>query len=189
MKKKPCSSRFLIAASCAAMLLMQTSSRAQSLQNRWSFNAPAGGSTVTDSVSSVVATLNGNAVLDGTEVTLDGSSGTYVSLGGNLLSGLQAVSIEGWANSAASPDNVHLFEFSDGGGTGNQYLRFVMHDQGDTRNFFELADVSGYPNQFISSPTGLSSVPVHVVCVYDPANGRTSIYTNGILEAAGSFPV
>ena len=167
---------------------MQTSSRAQSLQNRWSFNAPAGGITVTDSVSSAVATLNGNAALDGTEVNLDGTSGTFVNLGGGLLAGLNAVSIEGWANSAASPDNVHLFEFSDGGGTGGQYFRYVIHDQSDTRNFFELADVSGYPNQFVSSQTGLSGVLVHVVCVYDPADGKIAIYTNGILEAAGSFP-
>ncbi|HEX9047125.1 MAG TPA: LamG domain-containing protein, partial [Verrucomicrobiae bacterium] len=161
---------------------------AQTLQNRWSFNAPAGGTTVTDSVSSVVATLNGTASLDGTQVNLDGSAGTCVSLGGGLLAGMTAVSVEGWAKSAASPDNVHLFEFSDGAGTGNQYLRYVMHDQTDTRNFFELAGVSGYPSQFVSSQTGLSGVLVHVVCVYDPANGQTSIYTNGILEAATSFP-
>ena len=167
---------------------MQTSSRAQSLQNRWSFNAPAGGITVTDSVSSAVATLNGNAVLDGTQVNFDGSPGGYVDLGGGLLAGMNAVSVEGWANSSGSPDNVHLFEFSDGGGTGGKYLRYVIHDQGDTRNFFELAGVSGYPSQFVSSQTGLSGVPVHVVCVYDPVNGTESIYTNGILEALSSFP-
>jgi hypothetical protein len=190
MKMNPYSSRILIAASCAILLLMQTSSRAQSLQNRWSFNAPAGGSTVTDSVSSVVATLNGNAVLDGTEVTLDGSFGTYVSLGGNLLNGLQAVSIEGWANSAVSPDNVHLFEFSDGAGTGNAYARFVIHDGGNTDNLFELADfggTTGDPNQQLHSSAGLGGIPVHVVCVYDPANGFQAIYTNGVLEAARSF--
>ncbi len=173
---------------CAALLIMPLAASAATLVNRWSFNAPAGGSTVTDSVSSVVATLNGNATLDGTQVNLDGSAGTFVNLGGGLLAGLNAVSIEGWANSAASPDNVHLFEFSDGNGTGGQYLRYVMHDQGDTRNFFELADVSGYPNQFVSSPTGLSDVLVHVVCVYDPVNGLQAIYTNGILEALSGFP-
>lgn len=188
MKTKASNPWRCAAVSCAILLSAPFASHAQTLQNRWSFNAPAGGSTVTDSVSSVVATLNGNAALDGTQVNLDGSSGTCVNLGGGLLAGLNAVSIEGWASSAASPDNVHLFEFSDGGGTGGQYLRYVIHDQGATRNFFELADVSGYPNQFVSSQTGLSGVPVHVVCVYDPANGRTAIYTNGILEAAGSFP-
>jgi len=163
-------------------------SSAQTLNNRWSFNAPAGGTTVTDSVAGVVATLNGNASLDGTEVNLDGSSGTFVSLGGGLLAGLQAVSLEGWANSATSPDNVHLFEFSDGGGTGNAYLRYVIHDGGNTDNSFELADVSGFPNQKLSSPIGWGGVLVHVVCVYDPVNGIQSIYTNGILEALRTFP-
>ena len=174
--------------SCAILLSVSFASHAQTLQNRWSFNAPAGGITVTDSVSSVVATLNGDAVLDGTQVNFDGSPGGYVDLGGGLLAGMNAVSVEGWANSAGSPDNVHLFEFSDGGGTGGQYLRYVIHDQGDTRNFFELANVSGYPSQFVSSQNGLSDVPVHVVCVYDPVNGIASIYTNGILEALSSFP-
>ena len=173
---------------CALLLAVAYGSHAQTLQNRWSFNAPAGGNTVTDSVSSVVATLNGNASLDGAQVNLDGSAGTYVDLGGGRLAGLNAVSLEGWVNSAASPDNVHLFEFSDGGGTGGQYLRYVIHDQGNTRNFFELANVSGYPNQFVASPTGWGDTLVHVVCVYDPANGKTAIYTNGIQASAASFP-
>src|SRR3974390_173688 len=100
--------------SCAILLSIPFVAGAQTLQNRWSFNGPAGGTTVTDSVASVVATLQGSASLDGTEVILDGSSGTYVNLASGLLNGLQSVSLEGWANSAASPDNVHLFEFSDG---------------------------------------------------------------------------
>ena len=168
---------------------MQLPASAQTLANRWSFfNAPGGGTTVTDSVAGVVATLQGTATLTGSSLSLDGSSGGYVSLAGGLLSGMQSVSLEGWAESAASPDNVHLFEFSDGAGTGNAYLRYVLHADGNAHNHFELADVSGYPNQSLNSSPGWGGVPVHVVCVYDPVNGLQAIYTNGILEALNSFP-
>lgn len=170
---------------------MQWAASAQTLLNRWSFNAPAGGTSVTDSVAGVVATLQGTASLDGTEVVLDGSSGTYVNLSSNLLAGLPAVSIEGWANSAASPDNVCLFEFSDGAGTGGAYARYVIHDGGNTDNQFELADfgsTTGNPNQQLKSAAGWGGVPVHVVCVFDPTAGIQAIYTNGLLEAFRTFP-
>ena len=175
-------------AGIAVALMTLATCSAQTLANRWSFNAPAGGTTITDSVAGVVATLQGTAALTGTAVSLDGSSGCYVNLASGLLSGMQSVSLEGWANSAASPDNVHLFEFSDGAGTGNAYLRYVIHDGGNTDNQFELANVSGFPSQKLNSAVGWGGVPVHVVCVYDPVNGVQAVYTNGILEAVRSFP-
>jgi hypothetical protein len=162
------------------------------LTNRWSFNTPyntfGSGTTVTDSVAGQVAVMEGDAYLDGTQLQLDGSAGSYLLLATNLglISGLQSVSLEGWVDSLASPDNVHLFEFSDGAGTGNSYLRYVLHDSGNARNFFELADTTAGPNEFISDPVGFGGVQLHVVCVYDPVHGIQSIYTNGVLEATQS---
>jgi len=178
-------------AAISLLLYAQWNASAQTLSNRWSFNAPAGGFTVTDSVGGVVATLQGSAALDGSEVVLDGSSGSYVALSSNLLAGLQAVSIESWANSSSSPDNVCLFEFSDGVGTGAAYVRYVIHDSGNTDNQFELANfasTTGNPNQQLKSAVGWGDVPVHVVCVYDPTAGIQAIYTNGLLEAFRIFP-
>ena len=169
--------------SCALLLAMQLTAPAQTLVNRWSFNTPSSSTTVTDSVGGVVGTLQGTASIAGGPLTLDGSAGGYFSLSSNLLVGLQSVTLEGWADSAASPDNVHLFEFSDGVGTGNAYLRYVIHDTGNTRNLFEVANTTAGPNQGLSSPTGFGGVPLHVVCVYDPVNGVQAIYTNGVLEA------
>jgi hypothetical protein len=182
-----------LAATCAALLITHLPASAQTLSNRWSFNAPVDSTTVTDSVSSVVATLNGNATLDGTEVNLDGSVGTYVSLGGNLLAGMQAASFEGWANSSASPDNVCLFEFSDGSGYGVAYARYVIHDgnPANTDNQFELAgfgSTTADPDQQVKSGTGFGGVPLHVVCTYDPVSGVQAIYTNGVLEVFRTFP-
>jgi hypothetical protein len=162
------------------LLAASQSVSAQTLQNRWSFNAPAGGTTVTDSVSSVVATLEGNASLDGAKVNLDGTSGTYVELGSGLLTGISALTCEGWvATNGVSPDNVHLFEFSDGNGTGNAYYRYNLHEKSNGDNFTEISD--GWIK--MSSAPGLGGVGgLHVVTVYDPVAGMEAIYTNGILE-------
>lgn len=189
MKPKPANIWRVAAGSCAIFLMTQLTAPAQTLVNRWSFNGTPGNTTVTDAVSSVVATLQGNASLDGAgNVSLDGSGGTYVNLSSNLLVGMQAVSCEGWVNSAASPDNVCLFSFDDGEGQGNDYARYVLHDSGNSDNQFELAQLGSQPNQRLKSPVGWGGVPVHVVCVYDPTVGIQAIYTNGILEAFRSFP-
>jgi hypothetical protein len=172
---------------------------AQNLQNRWSFNnggvatASSGGTlTATDSIAGLTATLEGDAYFDGvTNVVLDGSYGTYVSLPGDLISSLTAVSVEGWVNSTVSGPSAHFFEFSDGTGTGTAYARYVIYGNNNSENQFELADFAGTtgdPNQSLVSGTGFGGVPLHVVCTYDPVAGVQSIYTNGILEALRVSP-
>jgi hypothetical protein len=77
-----------------------------------------------------------------------------------------------------------LFSFDDGlqDGVGNGYLRFVLHDQSNGRNFLELAGSGGNPK--ITATPGLGGQTVHVVCVYNPSAGGALIYTNGVLEAS-----
>ena len=182
-----------IAAGCGALFLtMQFAAPAQTLVNRWSFNEPAGSLTVTDSISGAVGTLNGGAALDGGgSVVLDGTSGTCVTLPGGLVSSLPAVTIEAWVTNASSPDNVCLFSFDDGTGTGTEnggawngtYFRYVIHDQSNGRNFLEFPN-EGNPNSgVLSAGPGLGDTAVHVVCVYDPVNQVAVIYTNGMIEA------
>jgi len=128
------------------------------LSNRWSFyapSAPAGATTVTDSVQGIVATLQGDAYLDVTNVNLDGTTGTYVSLAPDLLVGIQTLTCEAWlATNSTSPDNVHVYEYSDGNGTGNAYYRYVLHAGGNTINASELADVPNGANQLLQGPPG-----------------------------------
>jgi hypothetical protein len=136
------------------------------LIHRYSFNETSG-TTAHDSVGGADGTVHGSAVFDGNgRVVLNGTSGTYVALPGNLLAGLTNVAIETWVTNATSPDNVALFSFDDGlqDGVGGGYLRFVLHDQSNGRNFLELASSGGSPK--LTANPGLGGRYVHVVCNY-----------------------
>ena len=152
--------------------------------HRYSFNESSG-TIAHDSVGGANGTLKGGAIFDGSgHVVLNGTSGTYVSLPGNLLAGLSNVTLEAWVTNAVSPDNVALFSFDDGlqDGVGGGYLRYVLHDQSNGRNFLELASGSG--NSFVAGNPGLGGQSVHVACVYTATNGMAIIYTNGVLETS-----
>jgi hypothetical protein len=129
--------------------------------------------------------LKGGAAFNGAgRVVLNGASGTYVSLPAGLLSDLTNVTIEAWVTNAVSPDNLALFSFDDGlqDGVGGGYLRLVLHDQSNGRNFLELASSVGSP--LIPGYPGLGGQYVHLVCVYNPSAGVALIYTNGGLETS-----
>jgi alpha-L-fucosidase len=153
------------------------------LIHRYSFNETSG-TVAHDSVGGADGTLNGSAAFDGNgHVVLNGTSGTYVSLPGNLLAGLSNVTIEAWVTNAVSPDNVELFSFDDGlqDGVGGGYLRYVLHNSSNGHNALELASSGGSP--LITASPGLGGRYVHVVCVYNPSAGVALLYTNGVLEA------
>jgi regulation of enolase protein 1 (concanavalin A-like superfamily) len=159
------------------------SSPLPSLIHRYSFNE-AGGTVAVDSVGGANGTLRGGACFDGQgRVVLNGTSGTYVSLPENLLAGLPIVTLEAWVTNSVSPDNVALFSFDDGlqDGVGGGYLRLVLHDQGNGRNFLELASGAGSP--MLAASPGLGGQYVHVVAVYNQTTGTALIYTNGVIEA------
>jgi alpha-L-fucosidase len=154
------------------------------LIHRWSFNETSG-TIAHDSIGGASGALNGSAAFDGNgRAVLNGTSGTYVSLPGNLLAGLSNVTFEAWVTNAVSPDNVPLFSFDDGlqDGVGGGYLRFVLHDQNNGRHFLELASSGGSP--MLAANPGLGGQYVHVVCIYNPFSGAAVIYTNGTLEAS-----
>jgi hypothetical protein len=154
------------------------------LIHRYSFNETSG-TVAHDSVGGADGALHGSAAFDGQgRVTLNGTSGTFVSLPSGLLAGLSNVTIESWVTNAVSPDNVALFSFDDGlqDGVGTGYLRYVLHDHSNGRNFLELVGSGGSP--LVSGAPGLGGQTVHLVCVYDPSAGIALIYTNGILEVA-----
>jgi regulation of enolase protein 1 (concanavalin A-like superfamily) len=165
------------------------SSPLPTLIHRYSFNE-TGGPIVHDSVGGANGMLEGDAAFNGSgQVVLDGTDGAYVSLPGGLLAGLSNVTIEAWVTNAVSPDNVALFSFDDGlqDGVGDGYLRYVLHDQSDGRNFLELASGGGSP--LIPGYPGLGGQFVHVVCVYNQSSGAALIYTNGVLEVSQAASV
>jgi hypothetical protein len=151
---------------------------------RWSFSEPAGSLSVTDSVAGAVGALEGNAAVNGSgQVALDGTYGTYVSLPGGLLNGLQVLTVEAWLTNAVLPDNTCLFSFDDGVGQGGNYLRFILKESSNTKDQLEL---SGGGDKVLVGTPGLGGLNLHVVCVYDPVDGQEAIYTNGVLQASQS---
>ena len=197
MKQNTLTSWSIIAAGVAILSMMPATASAQTLLNRWSFDnggvatTPGSGGTVVDSVGGQIGTLEGDAYFDGTNVVLDGTYGTDVELVGGLLTNLTAVSLEGWVNCTVSGGSAHLWEFGDGNGTGNEYARYVIYQNGNSSSQMELADfggTTGDPNQELVAATGFGGVPVHVICTYDQVAGVQLIYTNGVLEASRSFP-
>lgn len=100
-----------------------------SLVYRWSFNEPAGsissGTTVTDSVSSAAAIVNGNrASFTGTGLLLPGdTTGTgdaaYLDLPNGIVSSLTNLTVEIWATPVASKNWQRLFSFGRTAQTGN----------------------------------------------------------------------
>ncbi len=177
------------------VLLTQMSTSAASLSaiitNRWSFytNIPAAsyytpGITVTDSVAGQVGQLVNDAYVDGTELVLDGTPNTWMTMTNSLLTNLAAVTFEAWItdNNLAS-DNVGLFGFGNSGTGANNYIRFVSTEGGDN-SLFELASSAGVAGLLTPSP-GLEGQTVHLSLVYNPAGGLMAIYTNGVLRSSG----
>lgn len=106
--------------------------------NRWSFNQAAGnasdGTTLTDSVSGAIATVQGNfSAFDGTQLILQGSTGTnttignrsansisgYVDLPNGIISSKTNLSVEIWATPLSIRTYQRVFDFGRVTGTGS----------------------------------------------------------------------
>jgi uncharacterized repeat protein (TIGR03806 family) len=95
------------------------------LTHRWSFNNAAGdaprGTTMTDSVSSAVATVQGNgSTFSGTALTITGSTtgnrsrnfiSGYVDLPNGIISGRTNLSVEIWAAPLSGKNYGRIFDF------------------------------------------------------------------------------
>ena len=155
------------------------------LIHRYSFTNSAN-----DSVGTANGTLFGDALATNGTLTLDGTNGTYVQLPAGILVGLPAVTVEAWASFGTEPVWTRLFDFgaTDAGGNGQNYLGFSSHSGGgDLRVIASDAD-PGYNHEQIAARAGnLDNLgTVHIACVFDPANGREAVYTNGLLAAVNT---
>jgi regulation of enolase protein 1 (concanavalin A-like superfamily) len=170
------------------------------LIHRYSFNETSG-TNATDSVGGLTATLRGGASFDGAgKVVLNGTN-SYVNLGGGLLSGLTSATFEGWFSYAIPNNNVHLFSFDDGTGTGTQnggawngnYIRYNIN------NGIATVEIPNKGNPYntgnagdgkVAGATTLSQNTLHhVVFVYDSASGVESLYLDGVLDGTASGTV
>lgn len=182
-------------AAVAAVAELQPSATAQSLISQWTFNEGSGASAANSVGGGPNATLMGAAAFDGSgKAVLNGSSGTYISLGTGALSGLTSATFEGWFSYSVPNNNVHLFSFDDGSGTGSggTYLRYNIYDTGNGNggtNFVEA--IQGWAGSKVHGDQVIpQNQEVFVAVTYDPANSTTAIYFNGQLanSYSGSIP-
>jgi len=169
-----------------------------SLIHRYSFSETSG-STTKDSVPPADGTWDGTVygTLGGGVVTLDGSSG-YVQFPAGIVSNMNAVTIEAWANFGGSANAVAwapLFYFGNQDGAtpalGENYIGFQPFTGAvpPTANALFGTGDPGYANeQDATLPLVSGGVTnflgnVHIAIVYHPYAGYVALYTNGVLAA------
>jgi hypothetical protein len=152
------------------------------LAHRYSFTSNQ--SNVWDSIGMAHGMLTGNATITNNALNLPGTSGNYVNLPGGLVSGSSAATIEFWAAFATNEDWARVFDFGNiSGSVGQNYLFFSPHASADTIQL-GLATTDG--TLTLTSPEILDNLSLHVVCIIDPTNGYSAIYTNGVLLCAAT---
>ncbi len=150
------------------------------LAHRYSFTSNI--SNVWDSIGLAHGMLTGNATITNEALNLPGASGNYVNLPGGLVSGSSAATIEFWAAFATNGNWARVFDFGDiSGSAGQNYLSFSPHASSNTIQL-GLATTNG--TLTLASPEIFDNLSLHVVCIVDPANGYSAIYTNGVLLCA-----
>lgn len=172
-----------------------------SLIHRYSFSEDSGNITV-DSVggSTWDGTLNGSATLGGGKVILDGSSG-YVQLPAGIVSNMDAVTIEAWADFSSATNaynSLYYFGAQDDSFSplGENYIGFQPFTGAipPTANALFGAGDPGYADeQDATLPLAATVVDdvtnyqnlgnVDIAIVYHPYAGYVALYTNGVLAA------
>ena len=183
--------------------------KAGTVKNRWSFNEGTG-TTVTDSVGGqngviIPSSFGNNYGRTATEVTLPGgSSGSkaYIDLPNNLLSGLEAVTLEGWMTPTGSRTWQRAFDFGTntageittrgGSFSGTDYLFLALQNNGDT-----AVKVPGIKYNNSEQNTSVADAlntgtEFHFAYVYDPIGNSGSpqirYYKNGTLITSVNTP-
>jgi hypothetical protein len=181
-----------ILAGVAALAGAPWSGTAQSLLDQWNFNETSGTTAANSVGGGASATLMGQAAFNGSGgVTLNGTSGTYISMGSGLLTGVTAVTFEGWFSFSVPNNNVHLFSLDNGAGTGGDYLRFNIYDTGNGNGGTNYMEENGSPvNKLLGNQVLPQNQLLNIAVIYDPANNYEAIYLNGALESSytGTLP-
>jgi hypothetical protein len=149
-----------------------------SLAHRYSFTSNAW-----DSIGMAHGGLLGSAVVTNGALQLTGTPGGYVSLPGGLVSGSSAATIEFWATFGANGNWARVFDFGNITGTsGQNFLFFTPHNSSGGVQM-GLSVVDSETNN-LTAPGTFDNRTLHVVCIVDPTNGYSALYTNGVLMVA-----
>lgn len=153
------------------------------LNHRYSFITDT-----SDSIGTATGTNFGDANVTGGALVLDGTTGTYMQLPGNLFNAANstALTVEFWATYGVNVNNAHIFDF----GSVNtaaiinsiNYVGFSPHNASGGQQIDISAGDESFQQQVTASGT-LDGLTRHIACVIDPPNQTLAIYTNGVLEA------
>ena len=163
------------------------------LKHRYSFNGPAGGAIITDSVGGQNGRFSGSGGgLDGNgNLVFNGTDG-YVDLGPDLISGYTNLTVEAWINKNPN-DAAHarLFDFGDTDNNGEGAYGLDFSPQAGGGSCFEVfsTDPGTTGAQQLPGPSLAGTGLMQVVAVYDPQLTCANIYTNGALAAIGSINI
>jgi arabinan endo-1,5-alpha-L-arabinosidase len=149
------------------------------LAHRYSFTNNAW-----DSIGMAHGTLMGNASVTNGALVLSGTPGGYVNLPGGLVSGCSAVTIEFWATFGANGNWARVCDFGDLSGANGQNFLFFTPNNSSGGVQMGLSVAGGYAS--LVAPGPFDNRSLHVVCIADPTNNYTAIYTNGVLDVAQS---
>jgi hypothetical protein len=158
------------------------------LTHRYSFSEPVSSSnTVADSVGTLYATLEGDAVESGGKVLLDGTAHTYIDMSSNsfandgIISGYNAATVDFWATFGAMGDWCYGWSFgSEPTGFGGADFLYLSVNNGGGH---PQVDESSSGDVFATGGA-LSDSSVHCTTVIDPATGVMALYTNGVLSGS-----
>lgn len=183
--------------------------KAGTVKNRWSFNEGSG-TTVIDSVGAqngvIIPSSSGNNYSrTSTTVNLPGgssSSKAYIDLPNNLLSGLEAVTLEGWMTPTGNRTWQRAFDFGSnsagevtnrgGSFSGTEYLFLALQNSGDTAvKVPSIKDDNNEQNTSVADALN-TGTEFHFAYVYDPAGNAGSpqirYYKNGTLITSVNTP-
>ena len=145
--------------------------------HRYSFTSDA-----RDSVGGADGTLVGGASIANKSVVLDGASG-YVNLPNDLVSNLNAMTIETWVTDNGSAGWARVWDFGtsvqgeDQSGTGVTYIFLSLPNGGG-------ALMSDYrtagAEQSLTVPRPPAGQPIHLVWTSDPVAKVGTLYVNGV---------
>lgn len=160
------------------------------LVHRYSFTNDA-----SDSVGVQHGTLFGDAQVSGGAAVLNGDVNlrtSYVNLPDHLISSYDSVTLEGWATLGATVGTwARIIDFGNqsAGAGGISYVFFCPHtglNPANTR--LVLSDgVTAANEAVLDVPGTLDSFSGQFAVVFDPANNRQSLYTNGVLAGSASL--
>jgi hypothetical protein len=147
------------------------------LAHRYSF-----ASNAWDSIGMAHGTLQGDATVTNSALKLTGASGGYVNLPGGLVTGSPAVTVEFWATFGVNGNWARVYDFGNiSGSTGQNYLFFSPRTLFGTLRL-EISTEAGIVT---FDPAGtFDNRTLHVVCITDPMNGYSAVYTNAVLHAS-----